>query len=78
MNIPKEEDPFWEPAEDVLIGTANAFLQSLGFNLDFDGKITVTDFKVRVQMTCLTVALLRFKLGWETTDTVSHNNITSR
>ncbi|XP_033626333.1 kinesin-like protein KIF28P isoform X2 [Asterias rubens] len=45
MNIPKEEDPFWEPAEDVLIGTANAFLQSLGFNLDFDGKITVTDFK---------------------------------
>ncbi len=51
MTIPKEEDPFWEPAEDVLIGTANAFLQSLGFNLDFDGKITVTDFKVKIQST---------------------------
>ena len=25
--IPKEEDPFWEPTEDVLIGTANVFLQ---------------------------------------------------
>ncbi len=26
-NIPKEEDPFWEPPEPVLIGTANVYLQ---------------------------------------------------
>ena len=26
-NIPREEDPFWEPPEPVLIGTANAYLQ---------------------------------------------------
>lgn len=45
LKIPKEEDPFWEPAEDVLIGTANVFLQSLGYALDFDDKITITDFK---------------------------------
>ncbi|KAJ8041556.1 Kinesin-like protein KIF28P [Holothuria leucospilota] len=43
--LPKEEDPFWEPPEDSLIGTANVFLQSLGFALDFDDKITITDFK---------------------------------
>ena len=45
--IPKEEDPFWEPTEDVLIGTANVFLQSLSYALDFDDKLAVTDYKVR-------------------------------
>jgi hypothetical protein len=43
--IKHEEDPFWEPAEDVLIGTSNVFLQSLGYALDFDDKICVTDYK---------------------------------
>ena len=44
-SIPKEEDPFWEPTEDVLIGSANVFLQSLGYALDFDDKLTITDYK---------------------------------
>jgi len=43
--IPQEEDPFWEPPEDVLIGSANVFLQSLSYALDFDDKLTVTDYK---------------------------------
>ncbi|XP_074645604.1 kinesin-like protein KIF28 isoform X2 [Tubulanus polymorphus] len=43
--IPRDEDPFWEPAEDMVIGTANVFLQSLGYALDFDDKLTVTDYK---------------------------------
>ena len=43
--IAKEDDPFWEPVEDTLIGTANIFLQSLGYVLDFDDCLTVTDFK---------------------------------
>ena len=43
--IPKEKDPFWEPTEDVLIGSANVFLQSLSYALDFDDKITITDYK---------------------------------
>ena len=47
-NIPREEDPFWEPPEDVLVGTANIFLQSLAFALDFDDKLSVTDYKVTV------------------------------
>jgi hypothetical protein len=43
--IPKEEDPFWEPTEDVLIGTANVFLQSLAYALDFDDRLAITDYK---------------------------------
>ncbi|KAH3769676.1 hypothetical protein DPMN_170950 [Dreissena polymorpha] len=43
--IPKEEDPFWEPTEDVMIGSANVFLQSLSYALDFEDKIMVTDYK---------------------------------
>lgn len=45
-SLPKEEDPFWEPPEDVLIGTASVFLQSLSFALDFDDKLSITDYKV--------------------------------
>eukprot|EP00794_Sanderia_malayensis_P019281 gene19281-21207_t len=43
--IPQEEDPFWEPLEDVLIGTANVFLQCLSFALDLDDKFGITDYK---------------------------------
>ena len=45
-NTPQEEDPFWEPTEDVLIGTGNIFLQSLAYALDFDDNITISDYKV--------------------------------
>ncbi|XP_072169328.1 kinesin-like protein KIF28P [Diadema setosum] len=45
LTLPKEEDPFWEPPEDIAIGTANVFLQSLAYALDFDDKVTITDFK---------------------------------
>lgn len=43
--LEKEEDPFWEPPEDILIGTANVFLQSLSYALDFDDKLAITDYK---------------------------------
>ena len=46
LSMPKEEDPFWEPTEDVLIGTGNVFLQSLAYALDFDDRIYVSDYKV--------------------------------
>ena len=45
-NIPQDEDPFYDPPEDVIIGTANVFLQSLSYALDFDDKLAVTDYKV--------------------------------
>lgn len=51
LKIPKEQDPFWEPPEDVLIGTANVFLQSLSYALDFDDKLAVTDYKGQEEAT---------------------------
>ncbi|XP_023930292.1 kinesin-like protein KIF28P isoform X2 [Lingula anatina] len=54
-NLPKEEDPFWEPTEDVLIGTANVFLQSLGYALDFEDTLTVTDYKGQEEGTIMVV-----------------------
>eukprot|EP00118_Oscarella_pearsei_P011068 m.71435 g.71435 ORF g.71435 m.71435 type:complete len:1006 (+) comp35741_c0_seq3:25-3042(+) len=44
-SIKKEDDPFWEPVEDVFIGTANIFLGSLAYALDFDDATAITDFK---------------------------------
>ncbi|XP_012936827.1 kinesin-like protein KIF28P [Aplysia californica] len=45
LSIAKEQDPFWEPTEDVLIGTANVFLQSLAYALDFADELSITDYK---------------------------------
>ena len=46
IRIAEDQDPFWEPTEDVLIGTGNIFLQSLAYSLDFDDDITIADYKV--------------------------------
>ena len=43
--LPQEEDPFWEPADDVVVGSANVFLQSLSYALDFEDELAVTDYK---------------------------------
>ncbi|CAF0894638.1 unnamed protein product, partial [Didymodactylos carnosus] len=45
LYIKKEDDPFWEPVEDLLLGTANVFLQSLAYSLDFDDEICIVDYK---------------------------------
>ncbi|CAF0816111.1 unnamed protein product [Adineta ricciae] len=45
LYIAKEDDPFWEPVEDVLLGTANVFLQSLAYSLDFSDEICIVDYK---------------------------------
>ncbi|XP_062573408.1 kinesin-like protein KIF28 isoform X5 [Saccostrea cucullata] len=44
-HIPKEQDPFWEPTEDVLVGTSNLFLQSLSYCLDFEDTLNISDYK---------------------------------
>jgi hypothetical protein len=36
---------FWEPVEDILIGTAGVFLQSLAYLLDFDDEVGIVDYK---------------------------------
>nr|XP_039265473.1 kinesin-like protein KIF28P isoform X1 [Styela clava] len=45
LTIEKEKDPFYDPPQDYLIGSSNAFLQSLSYALDFDDKLTITDHK---------------------------------
>ncbi|CAF3662340.1 unnamed protein product [Adineta steineri] len=45
LYIAKEDDPFWEPVEDLLLGTANVFLQSLAYSLDFADEICIVDYK---------------------------------
>ncbi|CAF1186858.1 unnamed protein product [Rotaria sordida] len=45
LYIAKDDDPFWEPIEDTLLGTATAFLQSLAYSLDFADEICIVDYK---------------------------------
>ena len=46
LKKPQDEDPFWEPTEDVLIGTANVFLMGLSYCMGNEvEKFTVTDYK---------------------------------
>ena len=45
VDMAQEDDPFWEPTEDILIGSASVFLQSLAYGLDFDDKLAIADYK---------------------------------
>lgn len=45
MGPPTKQDPFYEPVEDILIGTANAFLQSLSYAMDFQDTLSIVDYK---------------------------------
>ena len=47
-DMPDDEDAFWDPPSEVLIGTSSAFLQALGYGIDMDDPILVTDYKVGV------------------------------
>lgn len=40
-----QDDPFFEPLQDVMIGTATVFLQSLSYALDIKDTMTITDYK---------------------------------
>ena len=61
-DISEEEDPFWEPTEDVLIGTGAIFLQSLAYALDFDDNITISDYKVRTLKEKKSMKILPFPI----------------
>ena len=39
------QDPFWDEPEDISIGSASAFLQSLSYGLDFEDKLMLTDHR---------------------------------
>ena len=46
LKMKKEDDPFWEPVEDLYVGLGNFFLQSLAYQMDFEDKAFITGYKV--------------------------------
>lgn len=46
LHLKKEDDPFWEPVEDLFIGLSNFFLHSLSYCMDFEDKAYINDYKV--------------------------------
>jgi kinesin family member 1 len=45
-NMKKEDDPFWEPVEDLFIGLSHFCLSSLPYAMDFEDKAFISDYKV--------------------------------
>jgi kinesin family protein 1 len=43
--VPQDEDPFWDPAEPVLVGDATVYLSPLAFMLDFEDTVDLRDYK---------------------------------
>ena len=41
----KEDDPFWEPTDEVYLGISNFFIQSLSYCMDFEEKAFIIDYK---------------------------------
>ncbi|XP_077568929.1 kinesin-like protein KIF28 isoform X2 [Stigmatopora nigra] len=39
--LPKEKDPFWDPVEPLLLGTAHLWLQSIAFRIPVDEQLEV-------------------------------------
>uniref|UniRef100_A0A1I8HLB6 Kinesin-like protein n=1 Tax=Macrostomum lignano TaxID=282301 RepID=A0A1I8HLB6_9PLAT len=44
-SVAKDADPFWEPPEEVTVGTATLFLQSLAYCLDFEDRLPIVDHR---------------------------------
>jgi kinesin family protein 1 len=49
LYMKKEDDPFWEPIDDLFIGMANLFLQSLDYLMDFSDTLAINDCKVNIE-----------------------------
>nr|XP_006817089.1 PREDICTED: kinesin-like protein KIF28P-like [Saccoglossus kowalevskii] len=45
-DVEKEKDPFWEPPEtEALIGYVHLYLQSLGYMIELEETLSITDYK---------------------------------
>lgn len=47
LRLKKEDDPFWEPVEDLFVGLGNFFIQNLSYRMDFEDKCYISDYKVK-------------------------------
>jgi len=41
----QSKDPFWDPPEDLFLGSVYLYLQSLAYQLDIDDSLTVTNYQ---------------------------------
>ena len=57
-DLEEDKDPFFDPPEDLMVGSANVFLQSLSYALDFEDKLVITDYKVWVNLNVLQIAIV--------------------
>ncbi|OWF38390.1 Kinesin-like protein KLP6 [Mizuhopecten yessoensis] len=44
LNVPKEKDPFWDPVEDIFLGSCHILLQSLSYGLEVDEHFTLHNY----------------------------------
>ncbi len=47
--VTKEQDPFWEPSEPVLVGVANVYLAPLSYGVEFDDPVEIRDYKGKTE-----------------------------
>eukprot|EP00038_Savillea_parva_P020125 m.30478 g.30478 ORF g.30478 m.30478 type:complete len:1046 (+) comp4713_c0_seq1:156-3293(+) len=45
----KHRDPFWDPAEDVFLGSAYLYLQSLAYHIDVDENLDITNYQGQIE-----------------------------
>eukprot|EP01135_Chromosphaera_perkinsii_P005304 Nk52_evm1s337 gene=Nk52_evmTU1s337 len=43
-SIPQEEDPFWDPPEDLYLGSVYLYLQSLAYQVDVDEDLNINNY----------------------------------
>jgi|EP00161_Ancyromonas_sigmoides_P005788 kinesin family protein 1 len=49
ISVKKEEDPFWEPSEPVLVGVCNVYLAPLSYGVEFDDAVEIRDYKGKAE-----------------------------
>ena len=40
-----DKDPFWDPPEDIFLGSAYVYLQTLAYGLDIDEYLPVSNYR---------------------------------
>eukprot|EP01137_Pigoraptor_chileana_P032713 Opistho-2@22532 len=44
-SVEESKDPFWDPPEDIFLGSAHVYLQSLGYMIDMNESLAVTNYQ---------------------------------
>ena len=60
MTLEKKSDPFWDPPEDVFLGSSHAWLQPLAYQVEVDDQLEMHGHHGDE------VALAQVQVGWST------------